>query len=284
MNEQTFIFEATPQNFQADVIERSREVPVVLLFWAQQVAPSAQAREVLERLTAQQQGKVVLALVDVALDQSLAQHLRVQGLPSIRIVKDGQLVEQLDGPQPEEAYASLLDALTMSSSEQLRQQLEQLLDAGDFDRALLLLQEAIRDEPHNQSFKVELADALVRQGALEDARQVLAEIAEDVAERERPENRLALAEEAAGFGERQVLADRQAADPDDLELCYQLAVVDASVGDYEAALEAAMSILQRDREFRDDIGRKTMIRIFSLLGKGSELTTRYRRRMFNFMH
>ncbi|MGD8830434.1 MAG: tetratricopeptide repeat protein, partial [Pseudomonadales bacterium] len=73
-------------------------------------------------------------------------------------------------------------------------------------------------------------------------------------------------------------------DPEDLDARYQLAIVLAAARDYEGALTQAMSILQKDRAFRDDLGRTTMIRIFSLLGKGSELATAYRRRMFNFMH
>ena len=82
----------------------------------------------------------------------------------------------------------------------------------------------------------------------------------------------------------EALGDALAADPDDLDSRYQLAVVQASAGDYEAALENAMTVLRLDRSFRDDLGRLTMIRIFSLLGKGSELATAYRRRMFNLMH
>ena len=90
MNDQNFVFEVTPQSFQADVIERSQQQPVLVLFWAEQVAPAKEARATLERLMGQYQGKVVMALVDVSQDQGLAQQLRVQGLPSIRVVKDGQ--------------------------------------------------------------------------------------------------------------------------------------------------------------------------------------------------
>jgi putative thioredoxin len=80
------------------------------------------------------------------------------------------------------------------------------------------------------------------------------------------------------------LAEAHQRDPEDLETRYGLAVVGATAGNYEFALEHAMAILQQDREFRDDIGRTTMIRIFSLLGKGSDLAQRYRRKMFAFMH
>ena len=71
---------------------------------------------------------------------------------------------------------------------------------------------------------------------------------------------------------------------DDAELNYQLSVRLAAQGDLEGGLEAAMTVLRTDREFRDDIGRLTMIRIFSLLPKGDDLATKYRRKMFNYMH
>ena len=92
-------FQVSPDNFQTDVVERSQQVPVLLLFWADQVPPSAAARQQLEALMPQYQGKALMGLVDVAQDQTLAQHLRVQGLPSIRVVNGGQITEQLDGPQ-----------------------------------------------------------------------------------------------------------------------------------------------------------------------------------------
>ena len=284
MAENNSVFEVSPESFQVDVIERSKQLPVILLFWADQIAPSAETRNTLAQLTGQYQGKVLLGLVDVAQDQTLAQHLRVQGLPSIRVVRDGQLTEQIDGPQPEQSLRDLLDQLTLSSADVLKEQLTDLLDRRDFDRALVLLQQAVQEEPGNQSFRVELADVLVMQGSLDDARTVLAEIPEDIEERQRPLNRLAFAEEAAGMNSVEALGDALAADPDDLDSRYQLAVVQASAGDYEAALENAMTVLRLDRSFRDDLGRLTMIRIFSLLGKGSELATAYRRRMFNLMH
>jgi len=284
MSDSPFIFEVSPQNFQSDVIARSKQQPVLVLFWAAQVPPSAQMREMLQRMVTQFQGKVLLALVDVARDQTLAQHLRVRGLPSLQIIRDGQLVDQIEGPQTEAGLRQLLDQLTMSSADALRAQLADLIASRDFATALTLLRQAVAEEPANPSFKVELADVLVQQGALEEARTQLAQIPAGAEERERPQTRLEMTEEAAGMEDREALTARLEQQPDDLELHYQLAVVLAAAGEYQGALEHAMTILREDRSFREDIGRTTMIRIFSLLGKGAELATSYRRRMFNFMH
>ena len=191
---------------------------------------------------------------------------------------------QADGPQPEEALRGLLDRLTLSSSDGLQDQLGALLEAEDFETAGQLLKEAIAEEPNNQTFRVELADLLIRQGNLDDARTVLTGIPEETDERDRPVQRLEFAEEAAALDSHETLNARLADDDEDLQTRYQLAVTLVVAGDCQGALDQAMTILQTDREFEDDLGRKTMLRIFSLLGKGSELASSYRRRMFNFMH
>lgn len=284
MSDNSYVFEVTPQNFQTDVIERSRQVPVLVLFWAAQMAPSAQMRQMLEKMVVQFQGKVLLALADVAKDQVLAQHLRVRGLPSLQVVRDGQLVSQVEGPQTETALRQLLDQLTMSSADALREQLVALIETRDFATALGLLRQAIAEEPNNQNFRVELADVQAQQGDLDEARNTLALIPVDTEGRDRPQTRIELMQEAATMDSADALTRELARRPDDLELHYKLAVVKTAAGDYEEALEHAMAILSKDRTFREDIGRLTMIRIFSLLGKGSELATSYRRRMFTFMH
>ena len=278
------IFEVELPSFQAEVVERSRQTPVVLLFWTDQVAPAAETKAALERLARQYQGKFALALSDIAKDQTLAQQLRVQGIPSIRVIKDGQLADQMEGPQGENALRELIERLTQSPSEALRTQLDEYLAAEDYDGALAVLKEAIAAEPNNTGFKVEWADVLLRKGDVDGGRTVLATIPEDTEERDRPATRLEILEEAAGMGTlRDAIAETQA-DGDDLDARYRVAVLLASERRYEEALEAAMAILRRDRTYREDAGRLTMIRIMALMGKGSDVAKRYRRRMFNFLH
>ena len=277
-------FNVKPDSFQADVVERSTTVPVVLLFWANQSPPSTDVKRQLEQLVGQYGGKVLLGLVDVAADPTLAQHLRVQALPSLRVIDKGQIVHQLEGPQPEQALRSLFDQLTMSAADVIKGQLSQYLEQKDFTSALRFLQQAIAEEPNNASFRIELADVLARQGELDEARKALQTVPADAPERDRPETRLALADEAAALPPREQLLQKLTDAPDDIETQHQLAVVEAAAENYEAALESALKVLQTDRAYGDDIGRLTMIRIFTVLGKGNELANAYRRRMFNFMH
>ena len=278
------VFDVELPSFQTDVVERSKQVPVVLLFWTDQVAPAVETKATLTRLAEQYGGKFALGLSDIAKDQSLAQQLRVQGIPSIRVIKDGQLVDQIEGPQGEAVLRRMIDQLTQSPSDLLKSELAGLLEAEDFDAALGVLQQAINAEPNNVGFKIEWADVLLLQGDLEGGRTVLATIPEDTEDRERPAMRLALLEEAATLG---ALSDAQRdveADDRDLDAHYRAAVLLAARRRYEDGLDHAMTILQRDREYREDAGRLTMIRIMSLMGRGSDVAKRYRRRMFNFLH
>ena len=284
MDAKPTVFEIDPRSFQTDVVERSKEVPIVLLFWTQEVAPSVDTKTILEKLAGQYQGKFALGLSDIAGDQSLAQQLRIQGIPSIRVIVDGQLTEQMEGPQGETAIRELLDKLTMSNADLVQDQLGAFLSEGNYDGALTVLQQALNEEPNNPGLKIEWADILILQGDLDGARTVMATISEDVDGYERPTIRLEIAEEAAGMGsldEAQVAVDSE---PSNLEEQYRLSILLAQATRYEESLDHAMHILQADREFRDDIGRMTMIRVMTLLPKDSDVVKRYRRRMFNFMH
>ena len=284
MDPSSNVVEITAQSFQTDVIEKSRDVPIVVLFWAEQVEAAAEMKNLCERIVESYQGKLLLALSDVAAEPIVAQQLRVQNIPSVRVIREGKLVEQLDGPQGERPLRQMFDQLTMSSSETLQQNLAEVIAREDWHTAMNILQEAINTEPNNPLFKVEAADVMVLQGDLEGARKMLSAIDEDVVEKERPQTRLEFVEEAQGMGELADVANQVEADSGNLDLRYSLAVLQVIDRNYEDALRNSLAILQSDRSFRDDIGRKTMVRILNLLGKSDPLTQQYRRRMFAYMH
>jgi putative thioredoxin len=274
----------TVETFQTDVIDKSQSIPIVVFFWAEQIPQSVQGKSLLEQLLAEYQGKFVLALSDVAIDQNLAQRLQVQGLPSIRIIHLGQMVEQIDGPADETQLRPILDGLTESAADAIKGDLDHMMATGDFAGAVAALQESIQEEPKNQALRVELADVLVRKGDLDDARTVLASVPEGTADRERPQNRLEFVEEVAAMDSMEALEQAIVNQPADLETKYQLAIQLIVAEQYEQGLDRCMDILRTDREFRDDIGRLTMIRVFNMLGKGNETAGKYRRKMFNVMH
>ena len=274
----------TPDNFQTEVIEKSENLPVFVLFWAEQIEPSVQMRSMLSSLMQQYSGKAALVLSDVSQDQTLAQTLRVQGLPSVRVISKGKIVEQLDGPCEESQLRSVLDQLTQSPADMLKSQLNEYLVTKDWDSALALMKQAIEQEPNNQGFRVEFADVLVRKGDLEEASKVLEAIPKDTDGVKRPTIRLEIMQESAGMPNLEELEQTETSESKKLEIRYCKAIRFVTSEEYEQALELCLEILSADREFRDDIGRLTMIRIFDLMDKGDELASMYRRKMFNLMH
>jgi putative thioredoxin len=225
-----------------------------------------------------------LVLSDVSQDQSLAQTLRVQGLPSIRVIFKGKIVEQIDGPTEEAHLKGILETLTQSPSDVLKGQLSGFLEEKDWDSALALIKQAIEQEPNNQGFRVELADLLVRKGDTDEAGKVLATIPDDAENVKRPRTRLEFLEESSAMPSADELHQTEITESNKLEIAYGRAVWLTMEEHYQEALDLCLEILSTDREFRDDIGRLTMIRIFDLMDKGDEMASVYRRKMFNLMH
>ncbi|MCB1644547.1 MAG: tetratricopeptide repeat protein [Pseudomonadales bacterium] len=278
------IVEINVQNFQTEVVERSRQVPVFLEFYANGAAPSEQLAPVLRKLAGEFAGKFTLARVDVQENPQITQQLGVRGLPTIKIVFQGQMAHDLEGPQTEEALRDIIEQLTMSPVERIREQISLMLEQGNRAGAIGMLQEAIAAEPNNHGLHVELADLLVMEGRIDEARQILASLPADTDGMNKPRNRIAFIEKASTLPAMAELRAQLTADDGDLMARYQLAVVLIADDQIEEALELLLDMLKKDKAFEDELARKTMIEVFELLGKGDALATAYRRKMFTFLH
>lgn len=277
-------FEIAQQTFQSDVVQRSQQTPVVLLFWTDQVPVSVETKSILDRLATQFNGKFALGLIDVVREPLIARQLQIQGVPSLRVLYQGAITKQAEGPQSEQQLRDLIQQITMSSSEKLQSTLEEALTLEDWDQALKIVRQSLLDEPTNNNFLVELADILVCREEFDEALDVLNKIPSDLPDRIRPQHRLELAQEAAGMRPVDELEQILNQDANNLEAIYELAVKQAVTRRYEEALRNLMQILRTDRQFRDDIGRTTMIRVMSLMPIDSPIAKDYRRQLFTYLH
>ncbi len=284
MNAHSHITEVSAGNFQAEVVEKSRQVPVLLEFYAEGAEPSQQLAPVLRRLAEEYKGKFHLARIDIQQNPQLVQQLGVRTLPTIKIIFQGQMADNLEGPQEESRLRQIIDQLTMSPVERVREQLDALIAAGERASAIGLLQQLIQDEPGNRALQAELCDLLVMEGRLDEARQILSTLPADTEGLSRPKNRIEFLETAASLDSIDELNRRLEKDPEDHQTRLDLAIRLVADDQVETALEQLLELLKRDRQWQDEAARKTMIRVFDLLGKGNELATRYRRKMFTFLH
>lgn len=284
MNAVSNVFEVSIENFQSEVIEKSKTVPVLLEFYADEAEPSQQLAPVLNRLAEEYKGKFLLARVDIQKNQQLVQQLQVRTLPTIKIISAGQVAENLEGPQEESKLRMVLDQLTMSSMERLRGQLDVFLSEGDRDKAITLLQQVIGEEPNNYELQTELCDLLIMAGKVDEAKLVLAAIPADHPGISKPKNRLEFLQAAAELASVAELTTQIEANPDDLQMKLDLATQLVASDEIEPALDQLLDIMKKDKEWQEQLARRTMIKVFDLLGKGNELATAYRRKMFTYLH
>ena len=284
MNASTNIIEVSVQNFQTEVVEKSQQIPVFLEFYADGAEPSEQLAPILNKLATEFSEKIILARVDVQQNQQIVQQLAVRTLPTVKVIFQGQMAQDLEGPQEEATLREMIEQLTMSSVERIREQIKIYLAQGQRAEAIELLQQVISEEPHNQALQTELSDLLIMENRIDEAKLILASLPTDAEGISKPQNRVAFIELASELPPLAELLTAREANEDDLQLQYNTAVRLIADDQIEAALEGLLIMLKKDKSFDDELARKTMIKVFELLGKGDAIATSYRRKMFTFLH
>jgi len=194
------------------------------------------------------------------------------------------MVQDIEGPQEPAALRNILDQLTMSPMERVREQIDSLMANGQRQKAIEMLQQVIGEEPNNYALHAELCDLLIMENRVDEAQQILAALPADTPGIDKPKNRLQFIELASSLpplAELQSLVDSNRSN---LELRMNLAYKFIADDQIEAALEQLLEILKLDRDWEEQKARTTMIEVFDLLGKGNEIATAFRRKMFTFLH
>ena len=279
-----FVTEITAQNFQADVVEKSQQVPVIMEFYAEGAAPSDELSKLLGTLIPSYQGKLFWARVNVQANQQLVQQLGVRGLPTLKVVKGGQLLDNLEGPQTQGALSALFDQLTMSEGDQIRAQIAEYLSVGDRESAMAMLREMMVQEPLNASLKAELCDLMIQANQIQEAEALLASLPADAEGIEKAKSRLHFVQQVSDLGPIEALEALAVSNPDDQSHLYHFACALVAADQIEAGLQVLLDMLRRDKSWSEDKARQTMIRVFELLGKGDPMASTYRRKMFTLMH
>lgn len=274
-----YSIDVTETNFMQEVIEASHRAPVLVDFWAPWCGPCRSLGPILEKLAAEYQGRFRLAKVNSDENQALAGQFGVRGIPNVKAFVGGKMVDEFTGALPESAVREFIDALLPSPAEPLRLEAQAARARGEADATRKLLLQAIRLDPKHEQARLDLVDVLLDAGDLAEAQRLLGEIADSAKDRSRIDAlsaRIALAQGAPAGADESALNARLAADPADHEARLGLANLLAARQDYRGALEHLLEMVRRDRAFGDDIGRKTMLQVFSLLGPDSELVRTYR--------
>ena len=285
MSESRFIVEVTRENYE-ELMQASFEVPVLMDFWAGWCQPCQVLMPVLAKLAEEYQGKFLLGKLNTEEEQEIAAQFGIRSIPTVKLIKEGRPVDEFLGALPENEVRHFLDRHLPRESDAQVLQAQRLLHSGDAEAALTLLERAHATDPANHRATLALAEVQAATGDIATAEATLAELPLD--EQEKPEvaalRSLLFFEGIVGSApSRAALEARLASHPNDSEARHQLAAHRVKANDYEGAMELLLELMRNDRTYGDDAARKTLVKLFDLLGD-DPLVGRYRARMASLLY
>jgi len=249
------IYDVTEATFQAEVLERSKTVPVLVDFWADWCGPCHALAPLLGRAVERHDGEVVLARVDVDQNQRLAMAFQVQGIPAVKAFAGGQLVDEFVGAQPAAVVERFVEALLPSDADRAAAAAAEL----DPEQAAERWREILKDDPDNLAARAGLADLALRDGRPAEAIELLRPVETD------PEVGVLVA------------SARLAAEAADPASRFATAAAQATDGQADPALATLLAAVREGPGDTRDKARALMLDVFRLLGDGHPLTARYRK-------
>jgi len=267
------IFDVTTQDFMADVLEASRQQPVIVDFWAPWCGPCKQLTPIIEAAVNAAGGTVKLAKMNIDEHPEIAGQMGVQSIPAVVAFKDGQPVDGFMGAQPESQVKAFIEKLAgpapVNQTEVFLEQADELLLAKDFAQAAQLYGAVMQMEPDNVLAICGLAQCYLGADETERASQALELVPEDKRTEEAylaAKAALDLAKQAAALGDLADLQERIARDPLDHQARFDLALGLNGKGDKNGAVDQLIEIVRQDREWNEDGARMQLLQFFEAWG------------------
>ncbi|ETX15962.1 thioredoxin [Roseivivax halodurans JCM 10272] len=285
------IKDVSEQTFMQDVIEASQEVPVIVDFWAPWCGPCKTLGPMLEDAVKKANGAVKMAKVNVDQAQQIAAQLRIQSIPTVYAFWQGQPVDGFQGAVQQSEITAFVDRLVQQSGgaqggdgglAEAVQQADELLEAGNHQDALQVFQAILGEDEKNPAAYGGLVRTLVAMGEVDQAESVLngapAEIATS-AELEAAHAQIELARQAENAGPVAELEQKVAADPDDHQARYDLALALQAAGRTQEAVDHLLDLFRRDRSWNDEAAKTQLFTIFDALKPNDPIVLNGRRKL-----
>lgn len=282
MSELPNVFDAVTETFEAEVLQKSLQTPVLVDFWATWCEPCKTLGPLLEKLAGEYNGAFQLAKVDVDKEQQIAAAFQIRSVPTVFLVKGGQLVDGFPGAVTEGQLREFLAQHGIAPAEPVAEAEPEPLDA---QAQVDVLRAQIAAEPAKDELRLDLAVALLQIGGVDEAGALIDGLPANLATDDRAVRaraRLAFASALKDAPAPEALDARIAADAGDLAARHLRGVQLLLAGEDEAALQQFLEMLRVDRSFNDGLPRKVLIDAFNVIAHPA-LVSQYRRKMASLL-
>ena len=284
-----YIKDSGLETFAADVIEASREVPVIVDFWAPWCGPCKTLGPMIEKIVNEAKGAVRLVKVNIDENQEIARQLRIQSIPTVYAFKNGQPVDGFMGAIPETQIRDFVKNLTSGAAghdhaEEVLAAADEAFAAGDIATAAQAYGHVLQDEPGHPKAVAGLARCYLKSGDVERARATLQMVRADGANDEAiraVDAELKLKEQASAVPVADTSAQKAKVDanPGDHQARFDYALALDAAGDRDGAIAQLLDIVQRDRKWNEEGARKHLVTLFEAMGPTDERTIDARRKL-----
>ncbi len=276
----------TLENFQQIVLEESKNKLVLVAFWAQQIPESVELKDKLSAKTAPFTDQILMASVDCETQQQIAQQFGIQGLPTAILVKHGQPLDGVSGPQTDETIATFLDKYLPKEEDILVAKAQSALAENNLNDAQNAILQAYQFDDQRADIKLLLIDVYIQTDKIQEAQALIdtIKLVDQDSYYKALLAKLELANEAAHSPEIQTLEAQFANNPTDIDIQHQLASQYSQVNRYEDALKILFRLVQAGDEQTKDKSKTLFLDVLKALPDGDVLATKYRRKLYTLMY
>ena len=294
LNKDSVIIEVMTENFMSDVIERSKETPVIVDFWAPWCEPCKQLTPVIEKIVREKNGNVILAKMNIDESPEVAQQLKIQSIPAVMAFNDGQPVDGFIGVQPEKNIIEFINKISsLKNSSSIEENIiagKKYIDDGDIETAALVFSEILKIEPENISAKSMLARCLLRSDQIDEAEDIINNLP---ANSENNQDFISVRSEVEVFknAKNNPISNEQEDElrrdidknPKNHQIRLDLAKLLLAKGENENAISELLKIIEFDPKWNDGEARKQLIEIFNILGNEDILVIEGRKKLSSML-